>query len=376
MINIKEEFVGCEKWERAIADGGPAAIQLWLAIKGYAARHPMDGFIGFEALKTLKGRPVQPRQMKRALDALVNCGEPQEDGSKGAGLLDVEDHGYRLHDYLDHNASREEEEERRESAKVAKRLQRARALARKLGIDVTGWSDEQVLAIKRPRGRPPKVSGEFVLNCPEDEFEDNSKDVPSRGPEPARVRAPARPHPNPTQPNPEEEEDPPSLQPIPRELGGDARKRPDVQRVFELWKLVFGFSKAQFRKTGYCCATADTIAAAVDTHGETEVVRVLEYAPRDTMVNGTDDEGRKHDSVNYLLGTADVFARLQRGADDDEKRLLALAKSGNHGDRAKAEAEAGTLDVAKFRRFLATKKAKAGGVGWQPSKAIGTGGGP
>lgn len=121
MITIKEEFVGCTKWLRAVELGGSDAIVMWLVLKGYAASNPTDGFIPDEDIERLPGKP---RSWRKALKALVDCGRMQPDGSRSAGLLDAVQHGWQLHDYLDHAPSSAEVEERRRKERERKRVQR------------------------------------------------------------------------------------------------------------------------------------------------------------------------------------------------------------------------------------------------------------
>jgi hypothetical protein len=71
---------------------GPAACWLWVACIAYAQRHLTDGIVPREAVPTL-GVP-NPRKL---LDKLIEV-----------GLLDRHDLGFRVHDYLDHNACRDE----------------------------------------------------------------------------------------------------------------------------------------------------------------------------------------------------------------------------------------------------------------------------
>lgn len=95
VIQIKEEFVGCKKWHRAIELGGAEAIQMWLAMKRYAAEHLTDGFVADSDIDTLPGAPRRPR---RKLKALVDCGVTNRDGSRGPGLLSATESGWQLLD--------------------------------------------------------------------------------------------------------------------------------------------------------------------------------------------------------------------------------------------------------------------------------------
>lgn len=123
MIVLKEEFVGGEKWRRAVKLGGSDSIVMWLALKCYASQHPTtEGFVPDENIDDLPGAPRKPR---KALEALTECGRLLPDGTRGAGLVDVAHGGWQLHDYLDHSQTPEEIELRREKARLKKARQRA-----------------------------------------------------------------------------------------------------------------------------------------------------------------------------------------------------------------------------------------------------------
>lgn len=123
MMLIKEEFVGGEKYRRAIKLGGSDAIALWLAMKCYCSLHPdTEGFVPAECLDELPGAP---RRTGKALQALLECGRLLPGGERGAGLVEPAEGGWRLHDYLDHSASPEEIELRREKQRLKKQSYRA-----------------------------------------------------------------------------------------------------------------------------------------------------------------------------------------------------------------------------------------------------------
>ncbi len=117
MIEIKEEFVGGDKYARAMLLGGSDAIVMWLALKAHAARHLTDGFVSEEDFQTLTGAP---KGKQRALEALIGCGRLGADGTRGAGLVERVEHGYQLHDYLHHAESRERILAKREAARERK----------------------------------------------------------------------------------------------------------------------------------------------------------------------------------------------------------------------------------------------------------------
>lgn len=211
MIVIKEEFVGGEKHSRAMKIGGGDAIAMWLALKCYASLHPAaEGFIADEDIDTLAGAPRRPR---KALQALVECGRLLPDGQRGPGLVDPVEGGWRLHDYLDHSVSPEEEELRRTRARLKKKRQRAekrRELEQLRELELRGMS------LGCPGGTGGTCPGDTGGHVPGDRG-DMSRGT-SLGTSPrdslARLR-PAAPvptrDPNPTLPNPNLKTPPPPL---------------------------------------------------------------------------------------------------------------------------------------------------------------------
>lgn len=201
MILIKEEFVGGEKWRRAVELGGSDVIALWLALKCYCSQHPdTEGFIPAEVLD---GLPGAPRRARKALQALIECGRMLPKGERGTGLVETVEHGWKLHDYLDHAAAPEEDELRREKARLKKqtyREARRRELAavRRLAGDLAAAGDIG------------GQSGDSKGDTPGDNGGDTKGDgvapvlAGARPPESARERAPTRAsaHPSPTLPNP------------------------------------------------------------------------------------------------------------------------------------------------------------------------------
>lgn len=159
MITVKEEFLTDAKTQRAIKVGGYEVLALWLAMKRYCAERLTDGFIPDEDIDALPGAP---RKVRKALAALVNCGQLERDGSRKAGLVDEVPGGWQLHDYLDHACSREEIELKRERARIKKQAQRdkLRRELETLRAETGGVSG--VVPRGQPqgqdRGTPPEVS--------------------------------------------------------------------------------------------------------------------------------------------------------------------------------------------------------------------------
>jgi hypothetical protein len=194
MILIKEEFIGGEKYRRAVKLGGNDAIAMWLALKCYCSQHPdTEGFVPAEVLADLPGAP---RRAGKALQALSDCGRLLPGGERGAGLIEQADRGWQMHDYLDHSVSPEEIELRRERARLrqqAHRENKRRELAavKRLALDLARPEGEGVTSHVTPPER----------DSPRDSSRDSSRDndgtslagAPLR--EHAPTRAPADPTP-------------------------------------------------------------------------------------------------------------------------------------------------------------------------------------
>ena len=217
MILIKEEMIGGEKWRRAIELGGSDAIVLWLALKCYCSQHPdTEGFVPGEVLD---GLPGAPRKGKRALEALLACGRLLPHGERGPGLVETAQHGWKLHDYLDHAPAPEEIELRREKARLRKQSYRESkraelASVRRFAAELAApqlEAGEPPLAAhplggEDTPGHVPWDSGDTERDNPRDTEGDIPRVSRAGAPphEGARVPVPARApaHPNPTPPNP------------------------------------------------------------------------------------------------------------------------------------------------------------------------------
>ncbi len=121
MITIKEEFLGSVKTQRAIELGGYGAVVLWLALKGYADGGLTGGYIPDEDIPKLPG---VPRNWRKLMDALVNCGKVKH-GERGPGLVEPLENAWQLHDYIDHATPVGREEERRQKERDRKANWRA-----------------------------------------------------------------------------------------------------------------------------------------------------------------------------------------------------------------------------------------------------------
>lgn len=338
MITIKEEFVGGDKWKRAIELGGPDAILLWLAIKRYAAEHNTAGFVPDEEIERLPGAPKKARKL---LPALTGCGRRQPDGTMGDGLLDPHPHGWMLHNYEDHATSAEEEELRRLKARERKRAyreQKARELA-----ELKGQKAGQ------PRDAVPPESDDCPTDVPGTE---TGQDGTESGTVPrARVYthagAPPRipTQPNPTQPEREEIPPPPSEPEQPRQpldaaalaslrkaalrfersFQAPAAQRADVLELHAEWRKQFGRGNVPL-VVGSNHENAEILADAIDAYGIADCLLVARNAKHDGMVSGrTDEHGNKHESIAYIFGKSETFTRILR--DGKARELAAQANN-------------------------------------------------
>jgi hypothetical protein len=120
-------------------------------------------------------------------------------------------------------------------------------------------------------------------------------------------------------PLPPESEPGTRIRPVADPLGMPAPyKRPDVLRVHAAWKFAFGYDRHRFR--GYADPEALIVATAIDVHSEAECMLVLAHAPADGMVSGRDDQRKtKHESLGYIFGNEQTFARILRAAQAAEQ---------------------------------------------------------
>lgn len=194
MILIKEEFVGGEKWRRAVKLGGSDAIALWVAMKCYCSLHPdTEGFVPDEELDALPGAPRGAR--RRALQALIKCGRLLLAGERGTGLVEVAPGGWRLHDYLDHSAAPEEIELRREKARIKKQTYREH---KRIELAAVRRFAGELAAGDSPGGHPGDNGGDNGGTVVGDVLAGAPPHESARAPAPTRASA----HPSPALPNP------------------------------------------------------------------------------------------------------------------------------------------------------------------------------
>lgn len=107
---MDDAFLGHHKTKRALRHGLESLL-MWCALRTYVAVNLSDGVIPDEDIDDLPHAPKNPR---RWLAVLVECGKPLEDGTRGPGLVDhLTGNRWALHDYQDHGESKEKVEARR-----------------------------------------------------------------------------------------------------------------------------------------------------------------------------------------------------------------------------------------------------------------------
>lgn len=95
---MDDNFLGHHKTRKAVHSGWEA-LGLWCAMRTYCAKSASDGFVPDDEIDLLPDAPKNPRKW---LKILVECGKTLPDGTRGAGLVDPMPNGWQLHDYLDH----------------------------------------------------------------------------------------------------------------------------------------------------------------------------------------------------------------------------------------------------------------------------------
>jgi len=323
LITIKEEFVGSDKWVRAVELGGGESILMWLALKRYAAQHLTGGFVPEEEIKKLPGAPRRPA---KALEALLKCGRINPSGDRGDGLVHRTEFGWQLHDYDDHANSVAEEQLRREKERERKRVwreQKAKELeALRSGRDKTGQVDGTV---------PWDKTGQDGTSETGQSGDSPSGTRPRAG---TRAREGAHaPIPNPTQPNPTSGRK--DLPPPPTKARsgagercldsltvGSPARRPDVQAVYAAWKAAFRHPPELELRDDWAGGEALKLSTALDHHGLDHCLLVAKYAPDDDMVSGRADDNKiPHASVGYIFGNEAAFTRILASALKRESAL-------------------------------------------------------
>jgi hypothetical protein len=93
-------------------------------------------------------------------------------------------------------------------------------------------------------------------------------------------------------------------------LPGD---RPDVKALFERFRASVGLPGLSLRRRDRL--DAETLAEALDEHGEAACRAVADECMSDRMVTGeADEKGMPHKSVKYVFGNATAFARILAAA--------------------------------------------------------------
>ena len=113
---------------------GSRALAMFVAGICYAQRNLTDGFLPIEAIPSLL--PDAPR--RQAFDMALNMGTPLP--GETAGLLEVVEGGYQIHDYHDHNPHAEsvKEERRKKAEKVAAWRRRSRNVTAPVTGNING----------------------------------------------------------------------------------------------------------------------------------------------------------------------------------------------------------------------------------------------
>lgn len=290
MITVKEEFLRCDKLRRAFKSAGPGVVLMWLSMKAYSAEHLTDGFVPRDDVDALVDVFGDVSETRKWLRALIECGRLQPDGTRGNGLVDEVEHGFRLHDYLEHEQSADDAKE--------KKLKKAARQKR--------WKDAQ----KAKEGDGGDVLVDVSNASPETSAR-RSADA-----SPVRARTPV-PLPSPLLKE-KEINHPPRRDPMSESLAGGPTGRQDVLDVHAVWKVSVGKPQHRFRVSGAAYdIDAQTIAEAIDTYGLEACLAVAKHATHDGMVNGKlDDKRTKHDSIRYIFGNNDAFNRILKSSQE------------------------------------------------------------
>lgn len=151
----------------ALAD---AAFRLHVSAMCYASRNLTDGFIPQSVLRMLAWKSSDPDN-----DAIELV---------QAGLWDTEPDGWRIHDYLEYNPSRDEIEADREAARERMRQMRKRS-SPDVRPNFAGSSENVRPNIQRTSG---EVREKFVNPDPDPHIDDDDRAVPPEESEPQATK--------------------------------------------------------------------------------------------------------------------------------------------------------------------------------------------
>jgi hypothetical protein len=284
---MDDGFLSHHKTVRAIRKGADA-LQMWMALRTYVAVNTTDGDIPDEDIDDLPGAPKNPR---RWLTVLVECGKPLPGGGRGAGLVDPIDGGWKLHNYDRHGLSAAEVERRKDAARERK----------KKWAERTSGTRSETRDGTHPEQRSGTVQERSQERVPRRVSDDPPFPSPSPNPTPG-------------------EEIPPSPKPVTvrRADPFGASFLPlgdDIARVHEAWRHSTGLLGHKLR--GSSDLDALTLREAIDAHGEADCLLVAGTCMSDRKVNGEADErGEQHTSIKYVFGNEHAFARILKAAQE------------------------------------------------------------
>lgn len=108
--------------------------------------------------------------------------------------------------------------------------------------------------------------------------------------------------------------------PKPRDPMGDQLRgslpgqNPDVARLFDVWRATFPqYRNARLGHADGIVATA--ISRALQVYSFEECERVIRESPRDKQVAGQGEDKMPHDTLTYILGNENAFARILAAAE-------------------------------------------------------------
>ncbi len=161
------------------------AFRLWITTLVYCARHLNNGAISELALVTT-AVTCKIRRKKGVVEELIS-----------AGLWEVTDQGWQVHDYLKYNPSRDEIEARRELARERKRRHRSKGHAGQDGgtgrVSHATQDPPKGVSKETPRGSSPAGSHGTSIAKGATGTRSTSPPLSQREPEPDVVKAPPPP---------------------------------------------------------------------------------------------------------------------------------------------------------------------------------------
>lgn len=159
-LELDDQILEHPKFIRAARLAGSEAIHMWLGLRAFCGQQLTDGFIPVDMLDEVRG-PKLDRKRSVAMEALITV-----------GLLEQEDGGFRMHNYL--KWSRSKSQVLADRARARERQAKSREMSRRdTGRDDAGASVRVTKASGSSSASDPPDPDSHTPGAREDRFGDS-----------------------------------------------------------------------------------------------------------------------------------------------------------------------------------------------------------